>query len=189
MEFSSRPLRILARIVEPGDMRYDTIGDWTYDIYEDVLTVTMVKLDNPHYQKALFTHELHEAQLCLSSGVSPEEIDRFDQDYEHARSFGGQIAPCGCSFTEGSEPGDDIHAPYYGAHQDASIVERLFIAHLRENWGHYDDACQRALDAVRMARKEVHDERQRTAARDPRHEEAQEDVNHEAQENEGAPGS
>lgn len=145
-------MRTFLEIVPPQDMRYPSVADWRWDLAEKALLITIVDLVPEVYREALFQHEQYEARLCLLLGISQEEVDAYDRAYEAARDT--YTAPCGCSTTRTSEPGDDIHCPYYGPHQDATVVEHLTISRLRENWTEYEDTLAYAYRRVRMAKEE-----------------------------------
>jgi translation initiation factor 1 (eIF-1/SUI1) len=81
-------------------------------------------------------HELVEYFLVRKRGIKIKDIDKFDIEYEKARSENKKFAPCGCKIKEG--PGKDIHAPYYREHQFATKVEKMFIKKLGYSWKEYN---------------------------------------------------
>lgn len=72
-------------------------------------------------------HELIEVLLCKAAGVTQEDVDKFDLNFEKKRKKG-----------DDSEPGDDPKAPYYKQHKFATKIERLLCKELGENWNWYE---------------------------------------------------
>jgi hypothetical protein len=119
MSETSGMKRIILEAVPQSAMRapYDQDregGDWFLNPEGDlVIRVIGDDLDKP--EAFLFAlHELIEAKLCLSRGISQEVVDRFD-------------AGIAASLDEG-EPGDHPASPYRREHRFACLIEFL-MAH------------------------------------------------------------
>ena len=112
------------------DQRYETVGDWQVTPTKDnekVLTITVSNTGNWKYDALVGVHELVEAILCLDRGVSQEDVDKFDREFEAKRHPGND-----------NEPGDDPEAPYKKEHFFATNIERLLSAELGVDWNEYE---------------------------------------------------
>lgn len=139
-------MKIRAEVIPHDQQRYETTGDWWIEY--DEINIRVSKLGTQEYEMAVMVHEIVESVLCHFKGVNPGAVDAFDMAFEDAREDynlrqGGQFkAPCGCfANVDGSEPGDDKHAPYYKEHQLATSVERMLVAEMGQSWNDYDDTC------------------------------------------------
>lgn len=139
----------------------------------DALYVRVSAMPDERYQDAVFVHEIYEALLCKHAGIPEPLTKRFDELYEGARPIVIKDRPksgkslsylsavsareanrsglqaefgCNCIITDTSEPGDDIHAPYYKQHQLATGIERIFIAETGADWNAYEKANQDLYD-------------------------------------------
>ena len=74
--------RIILEVLEPGEMRYETVGDW----YEDEKTVfiTSASMGHDYLDFPLLVHELVEWFLCSQMGISAETVDKWDFEHENA---------------------------------------------------------------------------------------------------------
>jgi hypothetical protein len=134
-----------ATTIPHSDQAYPTTGDYYWDRGIEVGPVRIVvsKMGDTRFEQAVAIHELIEATLVQHAGIKNEDIIAFDKAYEAARPVAGigvDIAPCGCDITDASEPGDDIHAPYYRQHQFATSVERMWLAEAGGSWNEYEAA-------------------------------------------------
>lgn len=68
----------------------------------------------------IFVHELTEAILCRSDGVTAEQVDAFDMLHL------GE-----------NEPGENPAAPYHRHHVAAGAAERALADQLGINWAEY----------------------------------------------------
>jgi hypothetical protein len=128
------------RILPHKRQRYDTVGD--YFNAGGRLHFRVSRMKDPRYHLLVFIHEIIEYLLCKQAGVKMRDIDKFDTEYEKARTHIAlaKAAPCGCSFYE--EPGDDPHAPYHRQHQVATACEKLVAEALGVNWEAYGKAVE-----------------------------------------------
>ncbi len=122
-------------------MPYDSVADWRWTA-PGTLRITYVKLYNTEFEWLLWHHELDEAMLCTHKGVTVEQVDEFDKQYEAKRKPG-----------DNSEPGDQTEAPYHFAHTGAELNERALAATIGVVWGNYIKAIDAAFERVRKARR------------------------------------
>lgn len=119
--------------------RYDSVGDYqeleTGNWYFSISRMRPLK-----YCWLVFLHEIIEWGICRLTGVKMKAIDKFDMGYEKARAAGDAKTPCGCKWR--SEPGDDIHAPYFNAHQTATLCEKAIAREIGVEWKAYDAAVE-----------------------------------------------
>ncbi|MBF6567738.1 MAG: hypothetical protein IVW54_02545 [Candidatus Binataceae bacterium] len=109
------------RILPQEEQRYDTEGDWLWN--DDALEIRVsreVDEEDPRYAMLLFVHELIEALLCRSAGITGATVDAFDMRHQQE-----------------TEPGDDPAAPYHHQHVAAEAVELALADQLGVNWEHY----------------------------------------------------
>ena len=88
--------------------RYATQGDWRFNADQDVLEISVSIMGDWRKEAEVAVHELVEALLCRSRGITTKEVDDFDMTYEGD-----------------GEPGDDPQAPYHREHKIALIAERI----------------------------------------------------------------
>jgi hypothetical protein len=115
-------LVVRLRIVPQRKQRYDTEGDWLWTAANalEVRISREVGEDDPRYGMLMFMHELIEALLCRSAGVTGACVDAFDFAYQGS-----------------GEPGDQPLAPYHRQHVAAQAAERALAEALGVNWGKY----------------------------------------------------
>lgn len=110
--------------------RYPTVGDW-YFTEEGNLELKVSKLSDWRLEMLIAVHELIEVTLCKHNGVTQEQVDAFDIDFEKKREAGELEDP-------DAEPGDDPKAPYRDQHCFATGIERLLAAKLGVCWAEYE---------------------------------------------------
>jgi hypothetical protein len=128
-------MRIDFRVIPHRQQRYDTCGDYFKKAGWLHFRISRMK---GAYPILALLHEIIEFFICRQRGIRLRDIDRFDREYERARSSGR--APCGCIIEE--EPGDDLHAPYFDAHQTATECERAIAKCLGVDWNGYEKAVR-----------------------------------------------
>jgi hypothetical protein len=121
--FEAIPDDLLVRlsILPHQEQRYDTEGDWLWA--GSILEIRIsreLRDDDPRYALLMFVHELVEALLCRSMGVSAAEVDAFDM--LHQRD---------------GEPGEIPSAPYHRQHMAAQVAERALADELAVDWKSY----------------------------------------------------
>lgn len=128
-----RDLRITIRAIPHSDQRYPTVGDWTFDEVGDsdpkvILHVKVSQLSDWRREFLVGIHEVIEAMLCKHDGVTQQQVDEFDMNFEANRKDGDE-----------SEPGDDAKAPYCRQHRIASAIEAMLAVQLGVHWSDYED--------------------------------------------------
>lgn len=127
---------IVVKKVLYNQQRYPTCGDWWFDP-EDMGGTLQIKVaitGDDKYDTLVAIHEIVEAILCKSRGISESDVTAFDTQYEADRDKG--------LHNPSQEPGDDYNAPYYKEHQVATKVEKIIAEELGVNWDHYDKTIQ-----------------------------------------------
>jgi len=132
-------MKIDYRIIPHKDQHYRTAGDYWWE--GDTLHIRVSKLADPLHSYLIFIHELIEATLVREDGA-PDESTIFDVPYEKARKV-GIAAPCGCLPTEDSEPGDDVHCPYYREHGMATVIEQMLAFFWSLRWDEYGEEVRK----------------------------------------------
>lgn len=142
-------MNITFKVIPHEEQRFPFYGDgdWWEEENGDI-QVRVSKQKDWRYEVIAGIHEITEAILCRQRGVKGADADTFDKRYEQLRSMRehryGMSAfnDCGCAIDGISEPGDDIHAPYFWPHQTASIVERIMAVALCVPWQQYCDELE-----------------------------------------------
>lgn len=124
-------MRIIIETIPHEDQRYPTIGDWFYN-EDGTLHIKVSTLSDWRREALIAIHELAEVLLCKHAGVTQEQVDAFDKEYESKRP------PDDVE----SEPGDDPKAPYSKQHCIATGIERVMAAELEVNWNQYADEIE-----------------------------------------------
>lgn len=119
-------MKILLQTIPHENQRYSTCGDWFYD-NEGTLIINVSEVGNRNFEFLVALHELVEVQLCSNRGVTAEQVDEFDMQFEAARKEGDE-----------SEPGDSPQAPYRREHFHATNIERLVAEQLGVDWAEYE---------------------------------------------------
>lgn len=131
---------ISIRTIDHRAQRYPTTGDW--QPVGQTLDVDVSRMADWRCGVLVGIHEAIEGVLCVNAGITDAAVSAFDRDYESRRPLYAHdpntTADCGCTITYTSEPGDDIHAPYYKQHQLATSVERMLAAELGVSWNDYE---------------------------------------------------
>lgn len=123
-------MKIIIETVPHKSQRYETVGDWYRD--PDQPNVLHIKVSEEIGTKPAMLvalHELVEVLLCEDRGITQEQVDDFDSNFEFHREDGNT-----------DEPGDDPAAPYRKEHFFATNIERLMGAEYGVDWKQYDDA-------------------------------------------------
>lgn len=123
--------RIVIELVDHANQRYNTVGDWYLEGPTLVIKGSKLPLVKGNRIRpwvlnwAVPLHELCEALTALSNGVTVEEVDDFDKQFEldHA--------------DDDDEPGDDPRCPVHKQHQFACMVEEAFIKMIPFDWESY----------------------------------------------------
>lgn len=124
-------MNINIKTIPHNEQRYETVGDWWFDENGD-LQIRVSDVGNPKYEFLVAYHELAEVMLCKDRGITTEEVDTFDKNFEANRPEGNE-----------DEPGDDPNAPYRKEHFFATSLERLVAAELNVDWNKYDETINK----------------------------------------------
>lgn len=119
-------MRIIINTIHHLHQRYDTCGDWqiTEGAFGPEISITVSDTGDEREAFLLAVHELIEAGLCYFAGVTSQQVDDFDMNWE--------------PHDEISEPGDDEMAPYYHQHHFAEDIEMQVSEALNINWEEYE---------------------------------------------------
>jgi hypothetical protein len=116
--------------------------------FEQMLLISVSKLSDAKRETLIALHELVEVKLCETDGITQQEVDDFDINFEEGREK--RIAEAGRATTEPGtttgeealiaieEPGDQPDAPYREQHCFATGIERLLAARLGVCWKEYE---------------------------------------------------
>jgi len=117
---------------------YATVGNYFQNSTQVGFLVSDTR--NEKYNHLVWAHEFIEWLICRLTGVKMKAIDKFDMSYEAARERGDAKTPCGCTWRP--EPGDDIHCPYYSAHQTATMCEKAIAREIGVTWDEYSTVVE-----------------------------------------------
>ncbi len=104
--------------VDHGEQRYETCGDW--ENYDNHFIIRVSDCDNWRYEALVAVHEIVEALICKSNGITQEVVDEYDMNEDGD----AELPEC----------------PYHDEHAIASAVERLLAVSLGVNWSEYEKA-------------------------------------------------
>ena len=114
---------IIIEGVGSHQQRYDTLGDWHWDVHGNLRIAVCDGGGNetdPFENDEAFLialHELVEAKLCHRAGITQGAVDAFDMRFvADGRRTG--------------EPGDDPEAPYRVQHRQAMLIEHMMAVFL-----------------------------------------------------------
>ena len=126
---SSILMKILIEKIPHRSQRYDTVGDYFYDL--DHLSIKVSDMKNENYEFLVAIHELIESHLCSKRKISEEDISKYDIAFEEVRAnFSTLIGD--------QEPGDMIAAPYNKEHLFATKIEKMIADELGVDWDRYE---------------------------------------------------
>lgn len=119
-------MEINIKVIPNSKQRYSTCGDWWWT--PAGLEVRVSQLGDEYKELCIAIHEVCEAFLCRKRGISQEQVDRFDKDFEKQREIGNT-----------DEPGDHPRAPYKREHCFATGIERLLVSEFDIDWSVYEE--------------------------------------------------
>lgn len=131
---------ILIESIEHKDQRYETVGDW-YDKEIGIMgnssvpttIIRVSKMSDINYEILVAIHELVEKVLCDKSGITQQQVDEFDIQYNY------DYKSSDIDKDMDLEPGNDPRAPYHRQHKIADIIERLMAIELGVDWEKYNN--------------------------------------------------
>jgi hypothetical protein len=118
------------KTIKHKNHRYETVGDYFKDA-RGRMQFRVSDMRNSDYEFLVFIHEAVEWYLCRRAGITIQEIDAFDMEFESNRKKGDL-----------SEPGHDPRAPYGWAHKFAEKIEKMVAAKLGVKWAIYDKVVE-----------------------------------------------
>lgn len=139
--------RIVIDFVDHESQRYDTVGDYPpnqtmdslreYPPAEPITYFLISKLD--HFRShAVLLHELEEKFENIRTGVTDEQIDEFDKEFNRRENFGPiNMYP---------EPGLDPDNPAHVGHMKADVIERMHILNMEDDWIDYEAEIEELPD-------------------------------------------
>lgn len=101
-----------------------TACDWWWEV-EDLQVVVATEITNWREAMSLAIHEATEALMCKHLGITHQQVDLFDAQYQ-ARHESDLNA------------GDEPDAPYRVPHNYATAIERILTGVLEVDWKTYD---------------------------------------------------
>ena len=119
---------IIIEVIPHKNQRYSTCGDWQLP-NPDTLAITVSDTGNDRSNMLVAIHELVEALLCMSQGISPEMVDAQGISPEMVDDW--DIHGLGSQM---NEPGEHPGAPYHWQHRAADIVERIVCMQFGMSW-------------------------------------------------------
>lgn len=132
-------MKITIETIPHQQQRYETVGDWYYDQNGDLI-IRVSDLGDWRENAMVGVHELVEVLIAKHRGITVEQVDKFDMEYEAKRERA--IAEAGRNKDRVElllvpEPGDDPACPIRHEHSVATGVERILAALLEVDWEPY----------------------------------------------------
>lgn len=119
-------MNITIKVIPESEMRQEVNGaDWFWDS-DGNLQVRVSPLSDWRREVLLAIHETVEAIMCKYNGVTQQQVDAFDLEYDKTHSFD-------------LNAGDETNAPYRKEHTFATAIERILAGVLEVPWKEYDD--------------------------------------------------
>jgi hypothetical protein len=115
-------MRIVIETIPHKDQVYPTVGDWRRDA-DGTLRIRVSEEVGEDSAFLVALHEMVESKLCEKQGITCEQVDQFDKDFEKNRKEG-----------DFSEPGDSPEAPYRRQHIFADVLEKVIANEMRVHW-------------------------------------------------------
>jgi len=128
-------MQIDIRFIPHSQHRFTTIGHWFVE--NDTLTIQISDEICWQNKIAVIFHELIEAGICVSKGITTEECDAFDALFEHEYELG--IWP------KSVEAGFDKRCPYRKGHIWGSRLEKLVLFLIGANRKECDAECDKLM--------------------------------------------
>lgn len=127
-----KEIQVVIETVPHDQHRYETTGDWFCN-EKGELIIRVSQLNDWRHEVLLAVHELVEAVVCMHEGIDEHDVTEFDLAFEANRKEG-----------DIREPGDQADAPYFEAHQIATMLEGQLAIALGVDWKTYEEGV---LDA------------------------------------------
>jgi hypothetical protein len=118
-------MNITIEVLPNDQLRPNVDGcDWQWTP-EGNLKVQVAPLSDWRREVLLGIHEAVEAIMCKHSGVTQEQVDAFDLEYDRTHEIDLYA-------------GDDASAPYKTQHTFATAIERILAGAMNVDWSDYD---------------------------------------------------
>lgn len=134
-------MKIIIETIPHDQQRYETCGDWLIRENGDI-QIFVSAFGSPMEEALVGLHEAHEALMCIERGITQEQVDKFDMEFEANRQPEDE-----------SEPGDDPSAPYHEPHGIATGIERIMAAALHTPWKTYEGKINALFNASLTTQK------------------------------------
>lgn len=151
-------LKIAIETIPYTEQRYPTVGDWYWkeeveltpqgSQKHQVLHIKVSELSDWRREAMIAVHELIEVLLCKNDGVTQDQVDKFDMEFEKRREerifeASRTVSEPGVKSAEEAmieieEPGDHLAAPYSKQHCFATATERMLCAAFGISWADYE---------------------------------------------------
>lgn len=129
-------LKFIMKVIPHHWHDYPTVGNYFYT-KNGTFVIFCSDLKNDNLHLLIFSHEMVEASIALSRGISLSKIDKFDKRFEEEGKEG--------------EPGDDAESPYKKEHRFSENIERLIAHELNIDFNSYSNI----LDALFNSNNEI----------------------------------
>lgn len=120
-------MNVNIQIIPHANHRYTTVGDWWVDEAGD-LQIRVSQLSDWRREQLIAIHEYAEFLMCKQAGITTNQVDGFDKNFESERAPENE-----------DEPGDEPTAPYVKQHCIATGIERILAAALDVQWKPYEE--------------------------------------------------
>jgi hypothetical protein len=136
-------MNISIKTIPETEQRYPTTGDY-FQSKDGTWNFRISDMGNWKYEFLVALHELVEWALAQHKGITNEQIDDFDFQFEKDRESG--------LHTDDEEPGNDPKCPVWFEHQMATVVERMIAGLMGIEWKVYDSTViETALNGGNVA--------------------------------------
>ncbi len=109
-------MKIVIESKTEDQLRYKTFGDWFYQ--DGVLHIQVLEDLSEMDKRLIALHELCEAILCESVGITQQQVDDFDfANAEYAETYEVEL-------------GDMANSPYGKQHRQSMLIEHLMAQFL-----------------------------------------------------------
>ena len=122
-------MKIVIETAPFSTLRNKQCDDYWYE-EDGTLQIRVAQLSDERREQAVIIHALWEALTCRHAGVPIQSIDFWDEHFQ------------GFALPPETDAGDDNNCPYYRQHQMATIIERMFIEEVEENWQEYEQEIE-----------------------------------------------
>jgi len=132
-------MKIIIETIPHASQRYPTVGDW-YRETDGTLHIKVSALSDWRMEALVAVHELVEVLACEHAGITQEQVDNFDTNFEkvRAKQLEADLPEAQKTLIAIAEPGDDFAAPYRAQHCLASGIERILAPALGLTWAAYE---------------------------------------------------